>query len=309
MDSAPTGAVDVAVPVGAGTDAVAARRERLFSLDHALAAPLPRGLTLAAIVAFGVWHVATNVWLTEPALWQNAIHFAGFALIAALTTRAWGSGSQSRVAFAANLLFGVAIAASALWIAHAENGLYERTLARTGLSWQFRPLDWAAALIVVGGVIELTRRLTGWIIPALIAFSLAYILFLGEMLPGAFRAASLPLDDVLFRSLYNDEGMFGVITTISSSNITLFMIFGAFLVVSGGVGLRHRAVQDRRRAPARRGGLRRGDLLGPDRHDLGLRDREHRLHRRHHDPADEVQRLPRGSSPQASRRPPRPADS
>ncbi|MEK9833858.1 MAG: TRAP transporter fused permease subunit, partial [Rhodospirillaceae bacterium] len=62
---------------------------------------------------------------------------------------------------------------------------------------------------------------------------LSYILFLGEMLPGVFRAASLPLSDVLFRSLYNDEGMFGIITTISSANITLFMIFGAFLLVSG----------------------------------------------------------------------------
>ena len=86
---------------------------------------------------------------------------------------------------------------------------------------------------MIGGVVELTRRLTGWIIPILIAASLAYILFLGEMLPGAFRAASLPLDDVLFRSLYNDEGMFGIIASISSSNITLFMIFGAFLLVSG----------------------------------------------------------------------------
>ncbi|MBT6284719.1 MAG: TRAP transporter fused permease subunit, partial [Rhodospirillaceae bacterium] len=81
--------------------------------------------------------------------------------------------------------------------------------------------------------IDLTRRLTGWIIPILIIVAMSYILFLGEVLPGAFRAASLPLSDVLFRSMYNDEGMFGIITTISSANIALFMIFGAFLVVSG----------------------------------------------------------------------------
>ena len=243
VDPVPIGASDVAaaaetVPASsdaatAANDACARRRERLFSFEHARAEPLPWALSFGAIVAFGLWHVLTNVWLTEPPLWQNAIHFAGFALLGALTTRAWGEGAQSRWAFWANLAFGVAIALSALWIAWAENGLYERTLAKTGLAWQFRPLDWAAALIVIGGVIELTRRLTGWIIPALIVLSLAYILFLGERLPGAFRAASLPLDDVVFRSLYNDEGMFGTITTISSSNITLFMIFGAFLVVSG----------------------------------------------------------------------------
>ncbi len=66
-----------------------------------------------------------------------------------------------------------------------------------------------------------------------IVLSLGYILFLGSYLPGVFRAASLPLDDVLFRTLYNDEGMFGILAGISSTNIALFMIFGGFLVVSG----------------------------------------------------------------------------
>ncbi len=94
-------------------------------------------------------------------------------------------------------------------------------------------IDWAAGIIVIVAAIDLTRRLTGWIIPVLVVIALSYILFLGELLPGVFRAASLPLSDVLFRSLYNDEGMFGIITTISSANITLFMIFGAFLLVSG----------------------------------------------------------------------------
>ena len=48
-----------------------------------------------------------------------------------------------------------------------------------------------------------------------------------------FRTASLPVDDILFRTIYNDEGLFGILANISSSNIALFMIFGGFLVVSG----------------------------------------------------------------------------
>ena len=183
-------------------------------------------------ILFAVWHIYTNLVLIEPGIWQNAIHYAGFAFIAAVTTT-FVSGHQSKMMYYVNIVFGVLIALSALWIAAAENGIYERTLAKTGLSWQFGVLDWIAGFIVIIGAIELTRRLTGWIIPILVVLAISYILFLGESLPGAFRAASLPLDDVLFRSLYNDEGMFGIITTISSSNITLFMIFGAFLVVSG----------------------------------------------------------------------------
>jgi len=215
-----------------------ARREALFELDTVFARPwsaasIPGMLLFASFVAFALWHVATNSIIAEPARWQNAIHFAGFGFIAAMTTRSFGKGAQSRASLIANLLFGLAIAASALWVAGAENGVYERTLAKTGQAWQFGVIDWVAGIVVILGVVELTRRLTGWIIPILILCSLAYILFLGEMLPGAFRAASLPLDDVLFRSLYNDEGMFGIIASISSSNITLFMIFGAFLLVSG----------------------------------------------------------------------------
>jgi len=186
----------------------------------------------AFAVAFAVWHILTNlVWL-EPGIWQNAIHFAGFAFLAAITT-SFREGNQSKTMYYINIALGVFVAVSALWIAGAQNGLYERTLAKTGLAWQFRTFDWIAGFAVILAAIELTRRLTGWIIPILVIIAVSYILFLGKHLPGAFRAASLPLDDVLFRSLYNDEGMFGIITTISSSNITLFMIFGAFLVVSG----------------------------------------------------------------------------
>ena len=184
----PNGPAGAAEPAGPAADAalpgspleLTARRDALFDLDAAFARPpsLPAVGVFAFAVAFALWHVATNLVITEPARWQNAIHFAGFAFLAALYTRSFGrrrgGETQSRASLAANIVFG-----------------------------------------------------------ALVAASLAYILFLGEMLPGAFRAASLPLDDVLFRSLYNDEGMFGIIASISSSNITLFMIFGAFLLVSG----------------------------------------------------------------------------
>ena len=206
-------------------------RDRLVDLDSALRSP-GYLLFFLAVCLFGLWHVATNIYLTESGLWQNCIHFAGFGFLGAIATAKVDERGLGK-RFWLNVLFGCLIAASALWVAYAENGVYARTLAKTGQSWQFTPVDWVAGIIVIVGAIELTRRLTGWIIPILVMLAMSYILFLGENLPGAFRAASLPIDDVLFRSLYNDEGMFGIITTISSANITLFMIFGAFLVVSG----------------------------------------------------------------------------
>ncbi len=189
-------------------------------------------IPLFALV-FALWHVATNVYLTEPGLWQNAIHFAGFAFLAAVTVSPWGSKANQTWAWMADVTYGLLIAAAALWVAAAENSLYERSLAVTGQGWQFGVIDWAAGLLLIFAAIDLSRRVSGWVIPILVILSLSYILFLGSWLPGVFRSASLPLDDVLFRTMYNDEALFGILTTISVTNITLFMIFGGFLLVSG----------------------------------------------------------------------------
>lgn len=190
-------------------------------------------LLVVFAAAFGLWHIATNVYLNEPGLWQNAIHFGGFAFIAALTLSPFGRRANTWLAWAVDLTYATLIAASAMWIAGNENLIYERSLAVTGQGWQLTWVDWTAGLIVIFACIDLSRRVSGLVIPILVILSLSYILFLGTYMPGVFRAASLPLDDVLFRSLFNDEGMFGILAGISSTNIALFMIFGGFLVVSG----------------------------------------------------------------------------
>ncbi|MEP4198523.1 MAG: TRAP transporter fused permease subunit [Aliishimia sp.] len=211
----------------------AATQPRETLLDMPQAGFGARQIILIFALFFALWHVATNVYLNEPGLWQNAIHFAGFAFLASVTLSPWGKHADTTWAWMFDIAYGLLVAAAALWIAWAEAGLYERSLAVTGLGWQFTFLDWAAGLLLIFACIDLSRRVSGWVIPILIMMSLSYILFLGTMLPGVFRSASLPLDDVLFRTLYNDEGMFGILANISVTNITLFMIFGGFLVVSG----------------------------------------------------------------------------
>jgi len=208
--------------------------ERAFWLSSLPAqGNLLRTGVVAFAICFAIWHIATNIWLNEPGKWQNAIHFAGFAFLAAITISPFGRNADKRWAIVLDFSYGIAIAAAALWVAYAENGVYERTLAVTGQAWQFTWVDWAAGGLLIFAALDLSRRVSGWVIPILILISLSYILFLGSHLPGVFRAASLPLNDVLFRTLYNDEGMFGILASISSTNITLFMIFGGFLVASG----------------------------------------------------------------------------
>ncbi|MFD0915252.1 TRAP transporter permease [Pseudahrensia aquimaris] len=213
-------------------DRPSGERPNLMSLEGFGSSPL-QILTVSFAVLFAIWHIATNIWLTEPGKWQNAIHFAGFAFLAALTVSPFGKRADEGWAKGLDLFYGALVAAAALWIAAGESGLYDRSLAVTGQSWQFGVIDWAAGLLLIFAALDLSKRVAGWVIPILIILSLSYIMFLGSYLPGVFRAASLPPNDVLFRTLYNDEGMFGILATISSTNITLFMIFGGFLVASG----------------------------------------------------------------------------
>lgn len=207
-------------------------RDEWLLLEGQKKSPLEWMIATFAI-AFGIWHILTNLFLQEPGMWQNAIHFAGFAFLASTIYSAFGHNTKKSWAIKLDILYGVMVASAALWVATSESRIYEDTLAVTGQAWQFNFFDWLAGGILLFACIDLSRRVAGWVIPILIIISLSYILFLGEQLPGIFRAASLPLNDVMFRSLFNDEGMFGILASISSTNITLFMIFGGFLIVSG----------------------------------------------------------------------------
>lgn len=207
-------------------------RQYLLSLNGLGWNPLRWAVVMFA-AGFAIWHILTNVWLIEPGFWQNAIHYGGFAFLASVTFSVFGKYANRHWALVFDVAYGLIVAASALWIASAESGIYERSLADTGQPIQFRVSDWIAGLILVFSAIDFSRRIAGWVIPILIILALSYILFLGAYLPGVFRFASLPIDNVLFRTLYNDEGMLGILALISSSSITLFMIFGGFLVVSG----------------------------------------------------------------------------
>lgn len=207
-------------------------REYLLDLDGSERTPVEWSVAVFAVL-FGLWHIATSLFINEQTIWQNAIHFGGFALLASVVHTGFQRQSRSQSALIADLVYGLLIVAACIWVASSVDRIYEETLSVTGQSWQFNLGDWIAGLFLLFAAIDLSRRVSGWVIPILILLSLAYILFLGEHLPGVFRAASLPLNDVLFRSLYNDEGMFGILALISSSSITLFMVFGGFLVASG----------------------------------------------------------------------------
>ncbi|MEM1428736.1 MAG: TRAP transporter fused permease subunit [Pseudomonadota bacterium] len=177
-----------------------------------------------AVAAAHLWFALDPRLLSE--LQRNVFHFACFAFLAALLYPAWASAKASPVWQTLDLLFGAAVAASAFWFVHREGPLL-------GDNVPFNALDWTAAIILVIGAIELTRRVAGLVIPVLIVLSLTYVSWWGSMIDGVFQFRGFSWESTLWRSIYNDEGIFGTIARISSTTVFLFIIFGAFLVRSG----------------------------------------------------------------------------
>ncbi|KJZ20542.1 TRAP transporter permease [Loktanella sp. S4079] len=179
---------------------------------------------LCFVIAAGHIYVAFDPIISETQ--RNAYHFAGFAFLAAVLFPAIKGKTKSKAGTFFDLCFGLLIAAAAIYLPFAENGIYDRGV-------KFIWLDWAAAIICIIGAIELTRRLTGWVIPSLIIIALSYIGFWGQYIGGVFSFPGLSWESIAFRSIYGDDAMFGTIARISSTYVFLFIIFGAFLLRSG----------------------------------------------------------------------------
>lgn len=179
---------------------------------------------LCLFIAVGHVYVAFDPIISE--FQRNAYHFAGFAFLAALLYPLIRGHTRSRAMLAVDLTLGITVAAAAIYMPAAENAIYDRGV-------KLAPLDWAATIACVVGAIELTRRLTGWVIPGLIIIALTYIGFWGKFIGGVFSFPGLSWETIAFRSIYGDDAMFGTIARISSTYVFLFIIFGAFLLRSG----------------------------------------------------------------------------
>ncbi|MEM0907331.1 MAG: TRAP transporter fused permease subunit [Pseudomonadota bacterium] len=189
----------------------------------ALAEAVPGGAPV--LVPVGRWFgdVATLSTLT-----LCAVHFAGFAVLCALNIPLIPTKTEQgrRIVLAVDALIGLAVAGSALGLAASENAIYARGVT-------LNTLEWVMIIIVVAGAIEFTRRTTGWIIPVLIIVAITYPTVWGNDIGGVFRFAGLSVETVAFRSIFSDEGMFGLIGQISATFVFMFILFGAFLIRSG----------------------------------------------------------------------------
>lgn len=177
-------------------------------------------------VCVSLLHIYFNIIAVLPSLWQNALHYSGFALLCCLTYPFGGKKNANKWTRTVDILIGLVAAASAVYLISMEDAIYDRGV-RLALP------EWIAGIALILSALEFTRRTTGYIIPILIILALTYVGWWGAMLDGVFRFTGLSYETILFRSIYGDDGIFGNIARISSTFVFMFILFGAFLLRSG----------------------------------------------------------------------------
>ena len=92
--------------------------------------------------------------------------------------------------------------------------------------------DFIFGIICVLCVVEATRRRVGLALPILAGIFVLYGI-IGPFLPGLLRHPGMDLDSFIAALYMSEEGIFGIPTMAVANFVFVFILFGAFLEVSG----------------------------------------------------------------------------
>ncbi len=176
-------------------------------------------------VIMSLFHIWVNTFGVMPGIYRNAVHL-GFILILIFFLYPISKKHPQRYLSVDSILI-LLSAVVALYILLFEEELHlERASVPILRDYLFAAL---AIVILLYG----TYRAVGWFIPALSLLFVFYALFLGSHIPGTFHYRGVALTRLLYRMYLTDEGIFGLVCTVSSTYVVLFILFGAFLLKSG----------------------------------------------------------------------------
>lgn len=183
-------------------------------------------LAVVLAVVIGAYHTVAAGVGVPGAFINRPIHLAFLAALVFVWYEPHTGEGGDRVPWYDWLLAGVA-AASVLYLTYAI--YYDDLAARAGTPMTIDLVFGAVAILVV---LEMTRRTTGLILPIIGGSFLAYA-YLGPIMPGLLAHRGYSAQRIVAHVYLGTEGLFGIPLGVSATFVVLFIIFGAFLEVTG----------------------------------------------------------------------------
>ena len=115
----------------------------------------------------------------------------------------------------------------------ANLNIYLRAFEIYSRPGELTNLDIFLGIVTVLTVLEATRRSVGLAIPFLVLLLFFYAL-LGHFLPGTWKSPGLPFKHIIESVYWSPLGIYGSVTGMSATFISMFIIFGAILSATGG---------------------------------------------------------------------------
>lgn len=120
-----------------------------------------------------------------------------------------------------------------LFIIAANVNIYIKTLNIYMYPGSADTLDLLLGIALTVIILDTTRRAVGWAIPIIVAGLIFYALF-GDIFPGMWKLRGLSWNFVVNSVYFSPLGIYGSVTAMSATFISLFIIFGALLSAGGG---------------------------------------------------------------------------
>jgi len=195
---------------------------------------------VVAITTFAVGFIVfTSLWRPfHPALQGSVVLTFGMLVVFInypISKKALQKSNDKRAAF---LLFGTINYPSVLDIVFSVLGSIPCIFII--INWVeivSNPLVYEMYYLVLGAIlfillVEATRRTLGYIIPIVVALFISYAL-LGHLLPGEMGHAGYGFEELLYIFYLTTEGVWGLLTDLTSRLIAIFILLGPILFACG----------------------------------------------------------------------------
>ncbi|VEG72872.1 TRAP dicarboxylate transporter subunit DctM [[Pasteurella] aerogenes] len=220
-----TDSVKIDTALGAKEQEILEKYDR-ESVTRQSSSQFNKGLITLIAVLYSLFHLYTTFY-PLPTLIQRAVHVGVGAVLILLIYPASKKSRQGSVAWY-DWLWVIAGASGMVYLINQYNDIMT---VRGGIP---NTADIVMAVITVLVVLEVTRRVTGWI---LVIFSLIFLSypFISSMdfMPDSLLTRPYDVGDIFGQLYLKTEGLYSSAVGASVSFIFLFILFGAFLSKSG----------------------------------------------------------------------------